>query len=361
MVECGPMRRFLSFSSLPRPGASLNNSVIGRLMALRTVMTVATVGSILLGPDAQAYCRTTYCPDINDSWHACTPASPDDCGLVLYWFTPCVSYSIQKDASKYVSFAQTEEALKTAFATWTHAACSGGGTPRIRVTEGKPVDCHRHEFNKCHGNANIVMFQDAAWPHKAAGSTLALTTVTYRKATGEILDADLEINSFGMQNELTLGDTNVGYDLLSIVTHETGHFLGLEHSPNLSATMFYSASGGTLSHRNIDADDVAGICAIYPPGTIPAACNDTPTRGFLSECANEPPDDAGLTCEVECAADLADGGVACSTSSASTGSCCTVAPGRTAPGGASALAIAALGSALLAARRREHGETTASR
>jgi hypothetical protein len=117
--------------------------------------------------------------------------------------------------------------------------------------------------------------------------TLALTTVTF-DMTGRILDADVEINSFAAN--LTTSDTNVGVDLESIVMHEAGHFLGLSHEAFAHATMnaAYDARE-PFDFRTLEADDVAGICTIYPPDRGAPDCHDRPTplHGFTRFCADE--------------------------------------------------------------------------
>ncbi len=67
------------------------------------------------------------------------------------------------------------------------AACPGGGSPDIVVTEGAPAVCALHEYNQAAGNANVVVYRDDMWPYTAAvGDTLALTSVTFSPETGEI-------------------------------------------------------------------------------------------------------------------------------------------------------------------------------
>lgn len=52
-------------------------------------------------------------------------------------------------------------------------------------------------------------------------------------------------------------------DLQGVATHEYGHALGLAHSSVAGATMYASAAGSLLALRTIEADDTAGIAAVY--------------------------------------------------------------------------------------------------
>ncbi|HRI68915.1 MAG TPA: matrixin family metalloprotease, partial [Polyangium sp.] len=206
---------------------------------------------------------------------------------------PCVGFSMQADASSQVSLSVATTIFEEAFKTWANADCGGGKHPRISVENLGTVECNEHEYNKDAGNANIILFQDTMWPHAGANSTLALTTVTYNIDTGEIYDADMEVNSANVM--FTTDDKTVKFDLASIATHETGHFLGLSHSPTTSATMFSDYSPGSTELRTLDPDDVAAICDAYPPGsTIPSSCDASPRRGLASQCDPPPtPKDDG--------------------------------------------------------------------
>jgi len=56
-------------------------------------------------------------------------------------------------------------------------------------------------------------------------------------------------------------------DLFTVVLHELGHSLGLGHSADTTSVMFATYQGG---RRNLSADDIAGIRAIYgPPEVVP--------------------------------------------------------------------------------------------
>jgi hypothetical protein len=219
--------------------------------------------------------------------------------------------------------------MKTAFAAWEAAAC-GNGTPRIVVTEGAPATCTKHEYNQDHANANIIVFRDDGWPYEGSSNTLALTTVTYNLDTGEIYDADMELNS--ADNHFTTTNTAVEFDLLSVVTHEAGHFLGLAHSQEAEATMYPDYKPGDLGLRSINPDDIAGMCVIYPPGAvIPATCDPTPRHGFSADCG---------------------GAQSGSTTTSTSGCACQLGAGPLPLGAAGAAGLAAIAALGLATRRR---------
>jgi hypothetical protein len=293
------------------------------------LVALATLFLSALAParDALAYCRTSSCgpkggPAITGS--SCTPSQETDCGIPLFWPTLCVSYSLQKDASVKISFEVADEIFEKAFATWMSAPCEDG-TPQIAVKQLEPVECEGHEYNQKVGNANSIIFRDDGWPYEGANSTLALTTVTYNLDDGQIYDADMELNS--AEVPLSVGDGKVEFDLLSIATHEAGHFLGLAHSADATATMYPAYNPGDTSLRDLSDDDRAGICAIYPPGDIDANCDPTPRHGFSTLCAAAQEEQQGV-------------------------GCCAVAPFASAHTGGVAFVAAALGAMLTAARRR---------
>ena len=163
-----------------------------------------------------------------------------------------------------------------------------------------PVTCSEVQYSSDQGNQHVIIFHDDNWPHDDVSNTLGLTTITFDPDTGEIYDADMEINSTA-DVPLSTADPvpPMGYDFQSIITHETGHFLGMAHSGDEAATMFAHYAPGTKSMRILDQDDKDGICAIYHPGGArsvdpsvsangalqAAACDPTPRHGFQSVCA----------------------------------------------------------------------------
>jgi hypothetical protein len=263
------------------------------------IALVASLSVIAHAKDASAYCRTTTVSvpadfdPIDGCWNQ---------GNVLWWRNACVGYSIQQNASKQVTLAQAEQAVATAFVQWTGTACpvddAGQSRVSIDVRDEGPVECDLVQYNQDQPNQHVILFHDTDWPYDDSSNTLALTTVTYDPDTGEIYDADMEINATVSPIVVNVAPADVpddGYDFLSIVTHETGHFLGMAHSGDERATMFAHYQPGQTSMRDLTEDDIDGICAIYPPnGTRTTSvgapvtedsCDPTPRHGFSTDCA----------------------------------------------------------------------------
>lgn len=252
--------------------------------ALKTLISLA-VGLSWTAP-AAAYCRTTTCiPGEDCEYDKVTGCAVT--GTFLEWKRPCVSFSVQEDASlrREIDYEAAQSIVEGAFANWLATSCPGG-PPSLDIADLGAVSCNVPQYNQGGPNANVWMFQDDSWESgggiSSGGVELAVTIITFHPETGEIYDADVEINS--NQVPITTGDENVQYDLASIVTHEAGHFLGLSHSRVLDSVMRENYLAGTTSLRQLSEDDRAGICAMYPPDREVPAGNCTPRHGFTSAC-----------------------------------------------------------------------------
>jgi hypothetical protein len=240
--------------------------------------------TLLVSGHGFAYCLT----------RTCDPTPPSQCevqngcilsGKALFWPNSCVSFDVQKDGSQkeQISAGTLDTVMGNAFKQWLNADCGNGTHPSIQIADYGQVDCGKPEYNKTQPNANIVVFDDDVWPHTNTIDTLALTTVFFNGDTGEIYDANIEINSFTYPFQIGEGKGGAP-DLNGVLTHEVGHFLGLSHSDQSNATMFGSYMVGM---DTLDQDDVDGICASLPPNrvTADAAQMDcTPRHGFSGEC-----------------------------------------------------------------------------
>lgn len=287
--------------------------------ALALAIPLALAASSL-APSASAFCRSTTC-----TGGECA-RDEEECkttGKKLFWKTACVGYSMHEDGTANLPMKHVRPAIARSFAAWVDLECEDGGFASLSFAELDDVSCHRTEFNPEDPNANIVLFQDTKWGYTSADNNLAKTTVTFDDETGEILDADIEINH--AYNGFTISEENVEYDLVSVVTHEVGHFIGLDHSLDSLATMNATYERGTIDLRTIEPDDVAAACAAYPADRE-AACSTKPKGGLGKECggtASEP------------GAPVEEGG-------------CSVAAGGTRQGPAGGLPGAIFGAALAA-------------
>jgi hypothetical protein len=256
---------------------------------------------------ASAYCRTTTCNPLID---------PDQCGLTvdgcqeygerLFWPDLCVTFAVHELGSdkRAIPYTRANEVSKAAFQEWISADCGDGLTPSVGVVPRGKVTCDRLEFNHdgsdslnvAGPNANIIVFRDDEWPYIDESRTIALTTITFATRTGEILDADIEVNSAVV--DISTSDTIVTSDLQSILTHEVGHFFGLAHSLEETASMNKNYDRGDLSFRSLSQDDTNGICEIYP-GTdepIDECTGEEPRYGFSRYCGTDQLADAGCLC-----------------------------------------------------------------
>ena len=283
---------------------------------LPALASVAALAGIAAPRTAAAFCRTTTCqlpPSFSPSPGTCEPPdyasycaslNPPQKVLPIFWSNACVSYDIQKNASDQVPLATATTLFAKAFGQWTSTSCGSAGTVSISTTNLGPVDCDLVQYSSDQGNQHVIIFHDDVWPHIDTSvdmvNTLALTTITFNPDTGEIYDADMEINST-KAFPLSLADPVPpdGYDFQSIIQHETGHFLGLAHSGDVNATMFAHYEEGSTSMRILSPDDKSAICSVYLPGgeravdpsvapsgaIVEATCDPTPRHGFQSSCA----------------------------------------------------------------------------
>jgi len=249
---------------------------------------------------ALAYCRTTTC---KGSGCATDDSGCATSGKKLWWRGRCAGFSLQQNGSVLLPTDEVRGTIDAAFATWSDVDCGGG--QRASVTTGPLPDspCIGNEYDPKGRNVNLVVFRDNGWTFKGTYDNIAKTTVHFDADTGEILDVDMEINSAA--NWFTLGRKDVEYDLQSVITHEVGHFLGIAHSDRPWAVMYPEYEPGSISGRTLDQDDIAAVCAAYPPDRN-ASCDLTPRGGF-DTCDGQA--DAGCIARPGCGSAAVAGGL----------------------------------------------------
>lgn len=261
----------------------------------------AGVALLLANGVARAYCLPTTgnpMPDLS-----CRIS-----GEVLKWHRSCISYSVLPRPEAEPALDDIRDAVDRCFATWMAVSCDGRAVGLRLAQTDELAACGVPEYNKHGPNANSILFVRDWDARELNPDAIGLTEVAYDEITGEIYDADMQINE--TRGQLTLCGASCpqgALDLENVVTHEAGHFLGLGHSPAPGATMGPSASPEDTFMRDLTADDRAGLCALYGERATPncADADFLPRRGFTSACGDDAAaaaSPAGCSCSIAGAA-----------------------------------------------------------
>ncbi|MCB9595920.1 MAG: matrixin family metalloprotease [Sandaracinaceae bacterium] len=271
---------------------------------MRTALTLACLAAVLgASADAAAWCRMTSSRRAPTVTQPCVFPDPttDPPEQYLEWRRPCTGIALSVSSpSADLTDEEVLGVLSRSIATWNAVTCDGTPIGYDLILMEERTTCDGPLYRDGGGNVNSVEFIYDWAEHMYDANAFAVTTVWHRRSTGEILDADMDLNErrgpYGICPPEGC-DTRI-VDLENVVTHEMGHYLGLAHSQERDATMYASAVAGEVLKRDLAADDIEGMCTIYPPGRPEGECDYTPRGGLDLDCQT---------------------------------GCCTVAPGR--PGG----------------------------
>jgi len=288
------------FTRKPRETSRVSGT-LGRVsIRCRVVGAITGVAMVLLAGarDADAYVR--YQTDTGTTFALMPSCLP----------LPIVVYP---DTFPQLTIPEVTSAVTGAAAAWSAGAnpctfidveVTAASGPAARATNDRRNAIIPRSTSWC--RLAVTGSCDPTVPYDPAA--LALTSVSARTSTGEIVDADIEINAFHFlwADRVAHPELTDRHDLQNAVTHEIGHLLGLEHScfsgggatrPNdhagqpipdcanasasvAATTMFPSSLPGDVERRTLAPDDQAAVCGIYPAAATPcppgAACTCPP-------------------------------------------------------------------------------------
>lgn len=195
--------------------------------------------------------------------------------------TPCIGYRTDAPSGDPPKGGVDAETLRTtsatAFDAWSAPPCAeicfehlGAATTIGQRRRGHDPDADDN------ANAVLVVDDGTEWAALFGNDALSATLVTSRTDDGVILDADILLNAASYAfvapelaedpSQMPCGTASA--DLLSVLTHEVGHFIGFGHSSAPDATMF----GGwdmpddgvcETTKRSLADGDLAGVCTVY--------------------------------------------------------------------------------------------------
>jgi len=172
-------------------------------------------------------------------------------GRVLAWSSPSIAWNLHVAGSADVDDGSHEAAIRAAFSSWD----SVGGS-QIQFTQGPDV------ASGPGGPTHAVMWDENGetgyFPPNSG--IVALTPISYDTGSGAILDADVIFN--GVDYDWSTTGAEDTFDVQDVLTHEIGHFIGLDHSPTASGSMWPYVSPTQWLHRSLSLDDRSGAIAV---------------------------------------------------------------------------------------------------
>lgn len=258
----------------------------------------------LCSTPALAFEQTKTCTD--SGAYACGPGeTPKE----VHWTARCVPFKINEDGSdNFVQASEDVPAIEEirreifqSFEAWTRVDCSDmtlvfdGMTGQSDTTYSSDSD-----------NYNLVVLRDEGWEQIASARAFALSSVTFNPKNGVIYRSDIQVNTEFYPYSGSKQPPPNHVDLRNTMTHEVGHFIGLDHTDVTDATMFATAPIGEIAKRTLHQDDIAGVCHVYPSTDRSRAecssASDFPPRTNLDQDVDD-----GLLCSLGASATPAGG------------------------------------------------------
>ncbi|NOZ87220.1 MAG: matrixin family metalloprotease [Deltaproteobacteria bacterium] len=179
-----------------------------------------------------------------------------DSGAGLHWCTSRVNIWLNEDGSSKISGGKDLDALRTAMDVWNSVECNHPELVEVGLTQD------RDKHGKGTPARNFIVWRTRdEWEQAGYSfSALAMTTLWYDPGSGRVYKGTMEFND--TQN-WSVGTPVTGTDVWNTASHEFGHFIGMDHSKDPNATMYPYTGGHDMVKRDLNNDDINGICSIY--------------------------------------------------------------------------------------------------
>lgn len=232
---------------------------------------------------ARAFCRTTTCSPKHER---CTfdDAGCNKDGVPVAWRAMPIPFRFHGRGPAQLVREEARAAVRAAFHRWSDAICPDGRRTSLRFAEGEDIVADKpYDVDAGKVEPFGVYFRDVGWPHEGLDSTLAQTNLSFGERTGRIGYADIEVNT---TMRFSVDDGGDGADLQAVMTHEAGHYIGLAHSlapQSIMAAAYCVGSDrctkGSVAARRLAPDDLAAVCALYPPDGYATAPDEVVATG----------------------------------------------------------------------------------
>jgi hypothetical protein len=182
------------------------------------------------------------------------------------WATRTVNYYVNP-SNLDVSAEAAEAAVQAGAAVWGSQSAADFRFYYMGRTTGTSLT---------NNGKNEVFFRNAA-----SGGLIA-ETYWWADANAHLIDADIVFYDGGFTFFTGGTGCNGGIYVENTAAHEFGHALGMGHSADPDATMYAVSSYCSTSGLTLNADDLSGVEALYPPAsanTAPGLTITAPSSG----------------------------------------------------------------------------------
>ncbi len=173
-------------------------------------------------------------------------------GVELRWIDTPIPYYINTAGAPQIPNSSEFLAVHAAFDTWENVPSAAAEFEFLGTTPLRTVG---------RDGLNVITFADDSG--LLGSQTLAATFSFFKRISGEIVFEESDI-AFNPNHDFSTSGETDKFDIQSVLTHEVGHMLGLDHSGLVSSVMGPFAAVTQVHQRVLQYDDIAGVSEIYP-------------------------------------------------------------------------------------------------